>query len=112
MATTYHRCACPHCQQDLEYPGELSAQVIDCPMCTAPMTLPAAMPVPLPRSLLQRLKDSGQSVLDKRKLKALLLESVDDGVLTTDEIATIQALMEQSCIEKNALEPWANEIVG
>src|SRR5687767_1046822 len=100
MSTTYHRCGCPHCHQDLEYPGELAAQVINCPMCAQPIALPAAVAPPPPRSFLQRFKDAGQAVLDKRKLKSLLLECVNDGVLTADELAEIRAVMEQTGIDK------------
>jgi hypothetical protein len=48
MTTSYHRCTCPHCNQDLEYPGELVSQEITCPLCAQPMTLPAAVTVEAP----------------------------------------------------------------
>src|SRR5688572_12327178 len=113
MSTTYHRCVCPHCHQDLEYPSGLGAEVIDCPLCAQPMTLPAAVAVevPSPRSFFQRFKDAGQAVLDKRKLKGLLLESVNDGVLTAEELEEIRAVMAQTGIDKSILAEWGQDIL-
>jgi hypothetical protein len=113
MSTTYHRCGCPHCHQDLEYPGELAAQVINCPMCSQAITLPAAVAVAAPpaRSFFQRFKDAGQAVLDKRKLKSLLLDSVNDGVLTASELAEIRSVLEQTGIDKGILAEWSDDIL-
>jgi hypothetical protein len=112
MSIVYHRCGCPHCHQDLEYPNELSAQVINCPMCAQPMTLPAAIVAPPQRSFFQRFKDAGQAVLDKRKLKAFLLECVSDGVLTAEEVAEIQAMMQRTGIDKTILAEWSDDILA
>lgn len=114
MSTTYRLCACPHCQQNLEYPSELAAQEINCPMCAQPMTLPAAVAVEVTpqRSFFQRFKDAGQAVVDKRKLKSLLLEWVDDGVLTTSELAEIRAVIEETGIDKGVLAEWSDEILN
>jgi hypothetical protein len=85
--------------------------VIDCPTCAQPLTLPAAILAPPPRSFFQRFKDAGRAVLDKRKLKALLLESVSDGVLTSEEIAEIHAMMPQTGIDKSILAEWSEDIL-
>ena len=77
------------------------------------MTLPApgAGQAATPRSFFQRFKDAGQAVLDKRKLKSLLLESVSDGVLTAEELEEIRALMARTGIDKSILAEWGEDIL-
>lgn len=40
----YHKCACPHCGQSIEYPAEGTGQTVPCPTCGKPFELTAANP--------------------------------------------------------------------
>lgn len=80
-------------------------------MCSQPMTLPAAVAAPPQRSFFQRFKDAGQSVLDKRRLKALVLETVADGELTADELAQIEAVLAEKGIDRSVISEWGADIL-
>ena len=40
--TTFLKCACPHCDDHIEYPGPAAGQTIPCPHCGMPVILPGA----------------------------------------------------------------------
>jgi hypothetical protein len=115
MSNQYYRCACPHCAQDIEYPEDLSAQVINCPSCQQSLTLPEKPFSEEKResvvtSFFRKIKDAGQAVADKRSLKKLLFESVEDGELTSEEIAAIRSFMQQSGISEDIFSEWGQEL--
>src|SRR6267142_6275821 len=112
MSTQYQRCTCPHCSQDIEYAAEMSAQVIECPGCQKPLTLPESAPAGPKQgfisSVVHKLKQVGKTVIDKRSLKKLLFDAVADGVLTADETSQIRSLMENAGIDESVLSQWGH----
>lgn len=80
-------------------------------MCAKPIALPAAIQPLAPRGLFQRFKDAGRAMLDKRKLKDLVLEAVADGVLTDNEWSQIEAVLSEKGIDRRAITDWSEEIL-
>ncbi len=92
----YAACICPHCEQKIEYPEELSNQVIPCPTCQGELTLPQSAKPGLIDSLVAKWKIARENAADKRKLVSLLCDAVADGILTPEEITQIEQLMSET----------------
>jgi hypothetical protein len=114
LTTTLHQCSCPHCSSALEYDGAYSGQVIDCPCCQKPLTLPEKPFEPeksgVVTSLFNKLKQVRQTAQEKSILKQKILDAVSDGVLTTEELAQIRAFMSETGLPESEVEDWSREI--
>ena len=101
------RCACPHCQQSLEYPTELASHVIECPTCQGQMTLPARQEAKgFFSSLADKFREARASYANKDRLKALLMDVVGDGILTEDEISQVQACFAETGLTAADIAKW------
>jgi hypothetical protein len=89
----YLKCICTSCNQPIEYPPELVNETINCPGCQTSLLLPEQQ---LPREktgffqgMVQKYKDVRQHSANLKDFKRELLQAVNDGVLTDDELHKI-----------------------
>lgn len=107
----YRHCYCPHCEQKIEFPTEYEGQLFDCPSCNGAMTLPERRAEKSVFALLKdRISEVGKTVKDKRKLKALLCEILEDGVLTPEEVHHVQELMEATGLTFDDISRWKRDL--
>ena len=71
----YHKCACLHCGQPIEYPAEGTDQIVSCPACQ--------MPVTLTPTIQSQSSDAAPPTKDLSELKAVN-EPLEEGQIRSD----------------------------
>lgn len=116
-SSQYFKCACPHCVQNIEYPEAMVGYEIDCPSCAQKLVLPAQSVEPLQKrglftSLIDKYRERKVQMVNEAAFRNELLLFAADGVLTEDELVSVNARLSELGLGSEFLRRHADELLS